>query len=140
MHNSRSTRRNFIGVATGAAAAVALNGNPSTTLAKEKRNVFAGKPIMVHHEWGTLKEVVVGVPNIRLPSKLAEAPKRFLPDASVEFIEKNAGKKLEECAPDLNEQFVRQVDGIIKTLRGGDCRPSSQETYPKRRSVLGGNE
>ena len=39
------------------------------------------------------------------------------PDSSVEFIEKNAGKLLEECAPDLNEQFVRQVNGIIKTLR-----------------------
>ena len=72
------------------------------------------KPIMVHHEWGALKEVVVGVPNVRLPSKLAEAPKRFLPDSSVEFIEKNAGKRLQECAPDLNQKFIEQVDGIIK--------------------------
>ena len=31
------------------------------------------KPIAVHHEWGALKEVIVGVPNVRLPSRLARA-------------------------------------------------------------------
>ena len=32
-------------------------------------------------------------------------------------IEKNAGRRLEECAPELNEQFVRQVNGIIEILK-----------------------
>ncbi|NES17646.1 MAG: hypothetical protein F6K41_01510 [Symploca sp. SIO3E6] len=75
------------------------------------------KPVIVHHEWGALKEVVVGVPNVRLPTKLAEAPKKFLPKSSIKFIEENAGKKLEECAPELNKQFVEQVNGIIKILK-----------------------
>ena len=74
------------------------------------------KPVIVHHEWGTLKEVVVGVPNVRLPTKLAEAPKKFLPKWSIKFIEENGGKRLEECAPDLNRQFIEQVNGIIKIL------------------------
>jgi N-dimethylarginine dimethylaminohydrolase len=73
--------------------------------------------IEVHHEWGALKEVVVGVPNLRLPTKLAEAPRRFLPDSSVAFIEKHAGKLVKDCAPDLFAQFVEQVDGIIQILR-----------------------
>ncbi|MBP0020382.1 MAG: amidinotransferase [Cyanobacteria bacterium SBLK] len=77
----------------------------------------AGQPIMVHHEWGKLKEVVVGVPNIRLPTQLAEAPKRFLPKQSIEFIEQNAGQLLSECAPDLNFRFIEQVNGIIRILR-----------------------
>ena len=118
MNNSKTTRRNFVRASAGAAAAAAFTGNVSSTLARENRIVSAGKPIMVNHEWGALKEVVVGVPNIRLPSKLAEAPKKFLPESSVEFIEKHAGKKLEQCAPKLNEQFVQQVNGIINTLRG----------------------
>ncbi|MEM8667467.1 MAG: arginine deiminase-related protein [Planctomycetota bacterium] len=72
--------------------------------------------IEVNHEWGALKEVVVGVPNLRLPTKLAEAPKRFLPDASIAFIEKHAGKEVEDCAPDVFQRFVEQVDGIIQML------------------------
>jgi N-dimethylarginine dimethylaminohydrolase len=77
----------------------------------------AGQPIMVHHEWGRLTEVVVGVPNIRIPTKLAEAPKRFLPKASIEFMEQNPGKLLSECAPDVNFKFIEQVNGIIRILR-----------------------
>ena len=73
--------------------------------------------IQVHHEWGTLREVVVGFPNVRLPSKLAEAPKKFLPDSSVKYIEKNAGKKLEEVDPKLYEEFVQQINGTIKILK-----------------------
>jgi N-dimethylarginine dimethylaminohydrolase len=111
------SRRTFLRSSAGAAAAVALAGNMTKTLAQEKKTMSYKNEVMVHHEWGALKEVVVGVPNIRLPSKLAEAPKQFLPESSVAFIEKNAGKKLEECAPELNDQFVRQVNGIVKTLR-----------------------
>lgn len=79
---------------------------------------MSDKPIAVHHEWGALKEVVVGFPNVRLPSKLAEAPKRFLPPESVEIIEQNAGKTLEQCDPELNKKFIAQIDAIIKILEG----------------------
>jgi len=88
------------------------------TQAREKQVVSNNQSIMVHHEWGALKEVVVGVPNVRLPSRLAEAPKRFLPDSAIEYIEKNAGKRLEECDPELNQKFTEQVNGIIKILKG----------------------
>ena len=112
-------RREFLKCSAGAVAAttVALNGGGQAVVAKEKRAVSKGKSIMVNHEWGALKEVVVGVPNVRLPSKLAEAPKRFLPDSSIEFIEKNAGKRLEDFDPELAKKFVKQVNAIIKILR-----------------------
>lgn len=74
-------------------------------------------PISVHHEWGKLKEVVVGVPNLRLPTNLAEVPKRFLPDSSIRFIEEHAGKEVADCAPDIFQRFVEQVDGIIQILK-----------------------
>ena len=79
---------------------------------------MANKPIRVHHEWGALKEVVVGFPNVRLPSKLAEAPKRSLPRETIEIIEQNAGRTLEECDPELNKEFIAQVDAIIQILEG----------------------
>ena len=58
------------------------------------------KPIRVHHEWGALKEVIVGVPNVRLPSRLAKAPRKFLPEESIAVIEANAGKALVEAGVD----------------------------------------
>ena len=73
MANSSTNRRTFIKASVGAAAAAALTGSTSTTQAQEKQTVADQMPIMVNHEWGKLKEVVVGVPNVRLPTRLAEA-------------------------------------------------------------------
>ncbi len=79
---------------------------------------MSNRSIGVHYEWGALKEVLVGVPNVRLPSKLAKAPRNFLPQESIQIIEKNAGKRLAEFDPALNEKFVAQVGTIIKILEG----------------------
>jgi len=51
-----------------------------------------------------------------LPSKLAKAPRNFLPQELIQIIEKNAGKRLDEFDPALNEKFVAQVGAIIKIL------------------------
>jgi len=120
-HHPRSFgRRAFLKGSAGAiaAGAVGFNYGMQSAQAREKQAVSNGKPIMVHHEWGALKEVVVGVPNVRVPTKIAEAPKRFLPDSSIEYLEKNAGKRLEECDPELNAKFTAQVNAIIKILKG----------------------
>jgi N-dimethylarginine dimethylaminohydrolase len=76
------------------------------------------KPIGVHHEWGALKEVLVGVPNVRLPSKLAKAPRKYLPEESIQVIEENGGKALADFDPELNKKFISQVDAIINILEG----------------------
>lgn len=82
------------------------------------RSNMSNRSIGVNYEWGALKEVLVGVPNVRLPSKLAKAPRNFLPQESIQIIEKNAGKRLTEFDPALNEKFVAQIDTIIKILEG----------------------
>ena len=74
------------------------------------------KPIMVHHEWGKLKEVVVGFPNFRFPTKLPDFAKNFLPESSVKKAEKNAGKMLEDADPMLYERYLQQINKIIKIL------------------------
>ncbi len=69
------------------------------------------------HEWGTLKEVVVGLTNVRVPSKVPNTSKNYLPESSIEFIEKNRGQWLQECEPDLNQQSIDQMNSIISILR-----------------------
>ena len=76
------------------------------------------KPIAVHHEWGALKEVIVGVPHVRLPSRLAKAPRKFLPEESIALIEANAGKALVDFYPELNQKFIAQVNELIGILEG----------------------
>ena len=118
MKDGKRGRRTFLKESGrgGYGVCEALTATSVGILAEEKSSM-ARKDILVNHEWGKLKEVVVGVPNARLPSKLAEAPKRFLSEASIDFIEKNAGKRLEDCAAELNSKFVEQVNGIIKILK-----------------------
>ena len=71
MKDGKRGRRTFL--KETAAAATAFAATPVGTLAEENEHGTQG--YLVNHEWGKLKEVVVGVPNVRLPSKLAEAPK-----------------------------------------------------------------
>lgn len=76
-----------------------------------------GRDVSVDHEWGTLKEVVVGLTNVRVPSKVPNTSKNYLPESSIEFIEKNRGQWLQECEPDLNQQSIDQINSIISILR-----------------------
>jgi N-dimethylarginine dimethylaminohydrolase len=70
----------------------------------------------VDHEWGSLKEVVVGFTNLRFPSEVPATSKNYLPKSSIEFIEKNRGQWLKDCEPELNQQSIDQMEAIIKIL------------------------
>ena len=74
------------------------------------------KQISVDHEWGSLKEVVVGFTNLRFPSEVPATSKNYLPKSSIEFIEKNKGQWLKDCEPELNQQSIDQMKAIIKIL------------------------
>lgn len=117
MNDLNTTRRNFIQASVGTAAAVTLSGNLPRADAEGNGIVSRTDEIQVHHEWGALKEVIVGVPNLRVPTKLAEAPKRFLPESSIAFLEEHAGEEVEDCAPEIFQLFVEQVNGIIQMLK-----------------------
>lgn len=73
--------------------------------------------LCVHHEWGTLKEVLIGAANLRIPSKIPEASKKYLPTTAIEFMTKNAGKRLQEADPKLQERYEHQINTIIKILQ-----------------------
>lgn len=59
MSQTRPDRRTFIQSSAGAAGAVALNAKLNMASATETSiafagKLFAGKPIMVHHEWSIM--------------------------------------------------------------------------------------
>ncbi|WP_197532973.1 arginine deiminase family protein [Symmachiella macrocystis] len=73
-------------------------------------------PIMVNHEWGTLKEVVCGIPNVRIPSKLPDAVYNYAPSEGIKFFEANLGKTLKEADPKTYGKVVKQMDATIAIL------------------------
>jgi hypothetical protein len=73
------------------------------------------KEIKVHHEWGTLKEAVVGTAvSLRIPAWSDEY--EFLTPEVQQFIKDHQGKPLKEADPDLYEQSISQMDDLVALL------------------------
>ena len=53
--------------------------------------------VQVNHEWGTLKEVVCGIPYLKIPKKLPKCVYNYAPTEGIKFFEANLGKTLEEA-------------------------------------------
>lgn len=75
------------------------------------------KFVNAHHEWGTLKEVLIGAANLRIPTQIPAASKKYLPAAALDFMAKNAGRRFQEAAPEMQIKYENQIDAIIKILR-----------------------
>ncbi|TWU03066.1 Inosamine-phosphate amidinotransferase 1 [Symmachiella macrocystis] len=117
-HPNSVDRREFLKYSAGAVAAttVSLSSGSQAADAKEKRAVSERNPIMVNHEWGTLKEVVCGIPNVRIPSKLPDAVYNYAPSEGIKFFEANLGKTLKEADPKTYGKVVKQMDATIAIL------------------------
>ncbi|MBU0672425.1 MAG: hypothetical protein KJ732_05310, partial [Candidatus Margulisbacteria bacterium] len=71
----------------------------------------------VHHEWGTLKEVIVGRgEDIIIPSWSDQIEKVEVPAQTKALIKKYAGKRLSEIDPETSQKIVSQFDGLAKLL------------------------
>ncbi len=123
MRNDASSinRREFL---VHSAAAIATTSAVASVgfQTKEARGdqTVSGKtePIMVHHEWGKLKEVVCGIPYFKIPSSLPKAAYNYTPTKGIEFIEANPGKTLEEADPETYAKVVEQMNGAVSILVG----------------------
>lgn len=73
------------------------------------------KEISVHHEWGTLKEAVVGTAvSLRVPNWSDEYD--FLTPEVQRFVKDKQGKPLKEADPELYEKSVSQMDDLVALL------------------------
>ena len=72
--------------------------------------------VEVHHEWGTLKEVVCGIPYFTIPAKLPKNVYNYAPTEGIKFFEATPGKSLEEADPDLYKKACSQMDAAVEIL------------------------
>ena len=71
--------------------------------------------IKVHHEWGTLKEAVVGTArSLRVPTWSDEY--EFVTPEVQKFIKDNQDKPLKDADPELYEGSMAQMDALVDLL------------------------
>lgn len=72
--------------------------------------------IAVHHEWGALKEAVVGTAtSLRVPTWSDEY--EFVTPEVQRFIRENQGVPMREASPELYERSVEQMEAFAALLR-----------------------
>ncbi|AZQ65532.1 hypothetical protein EI427_25300 [Flammeovirga pectinis] len=74
------------------------------------------KEIMVNHEWGALKEVIVGSAYFYIPGEFPEYMRPWLSDLAVERFTKTCGGSIEEKLPELWKEQVDQIQTAIDLL------------------------
>ena len=103
--------------ATAAMACAAMMPWPRDAKAGgEKAKGDKMQPICVHHEWGELKEVVCGIPFLRLGQTMPKSIYNYAPDEGIKFMQANLGKTLEEADPELYRKTKEQMDATVKIL------------------------
>lgn len=114
VYRSNLTRRNFAAAGLGAGAAIGGQPADATGLA---RSQASGAPVCVHHEWGALEEVIVGIQ----PPDLVVLPRyydslRFLTPESRELLERYGGRRLIDIAPERAKRAHEQIDSYAQFL------------------------
>ncbi|MDO6765680.1 arginine deiminase family protein [Agarivorans sp. 1_MG-2023] len=95
----------------------------NVTLAKTTNNSDAitnnatSNKVEVNHEWGALKEVIVGRPYMYMPKELPKYLTDFLSDDALKVYAKMDGKTLEEVYPELFQKQVEQTNNVIQILQ-----------------------
>lgn len=71
----------------------------------------------VHHEWGTLKEAIVGAPYVRFPVSMPLAIRRRIPPEWLALFDAHPGQTLASAAPGLYHRIHGQMEAVISVLR-----------------------
>ncbi len=74
------------------------------------------KQIVVNHEWGALKEVIVGSPFFYIPFVFPEYMRPWLSDLGIERFTKTCGSTVKERLPEVWEEQVTQIQSAIDAL------------------------
>ncbi len=74
-----------------------------------------GDVIMVNHEWGALKEVIVGIGEDIVVPDYCEGFRTLEPQYA-EFSKRYGGMSLAEVDPESQEKIVEQIEGLVRVL------------------------
>lgn len=69
-----------------------------------------------HHEWGKLREVVIGISPAEEFVVFHEESMRWLPEAELERSRKYAGRRLIDVDPEWAQRLERQVDALAELV------------------------
>jgi len=117
MSHGPTDRRTFLKTTAALAAASSLTGYSSASLAEGDSQVSTSGRVMVHHEWGTLKEVVCGIPYFKIPTELPKCVYNYAPTEGIKFMEANPGKTLEQADPATYKAAFDQMEAAIAVLK-----------------------
>ncbi|AZQ64328.1 hypothetical protein EI427_19555 [Flammeovirga pectinis] len=98
------------------------------------------KNIGVDFEYGTLKEVIVGPPNMYMPKKLPAYLKDFLSEDAYQMYEKLAGSTVEKVYPEIHKKQVEQVDAVVELLRSRGVKVHVCEHLTEAEKKFGVNQ
>src|SRR5438045_6048011 len=70
----------------------------------------------VHHEWGKLREVIIGISPAEDFVIYHDETMRWLPPKSAELSRHHAGKRLIDIEPDLARRIEAQVDMLAELV------------------------
>lgn len=74
------------------------------------------REIEVHHEWGALKEAIVGTAvSLRIPNWSDEY--EFVTPEVRQFVKDNQGNLLKDADPELYESSIQQMEDFVHLLR-----------------------
>jgi N-dimethylarginine dimethylaminohydrolase len=77
--------------------------------------------VRVTHEWGRLREVVVGRPYLRLPDRW-RAERKEISEALRAKLQRARGRTMEEAMPSAFAACRAQMDGVVALLRARGVR------------------
>ncbi|MGV8120515.1 MAG: amidinotransferase [Candidatus Xenobiia bacterium LiM19] len=81
---------------------------------------MSNQPIMVHHEWGRLREVVVGFPYLRMGTQIPRYAHNFMNAETLEMAKtfiRETPVTLTDAHSELYQKTVLQMDRAISILR-----------------------
>lgn len=70
----------------------------------------------VHHEWGKLREVVIGICPADEPVVFCEESQRWLTPEGAQFARKHAGRRLIDVDPERARRIEQQVDALAELV------------------------
>lgn len=128
MNKPEPNRRNFFFTAAAASAAAASAGTGARVATGAPLPTNRTNRVEVNHEWGTLREVVCGIPFLQIPSTLPKAVYNYAPTDGIAFFEKHAGKTLADADPQLFQKTQQQMNAAVDVLRKRGVKVHRPET------------
>ena len=113
-----------------------LMAGVTNAFAKDKK-AGDGK-VEVNHEWGKLREVVLGIGNDLVIPCYNEKVSFIYDKDFIALMKKHGGKKASEIEPERTKEVIAQLDNLAKVLesRGGIVHRTHRLTKPYQKNYL----